>query len=198
MPPTGMRSSSSWPASARGSSGTWRGGRRRRGPTSSTRPTRWRRSTCSTLSRGLDQPVRVILAGSAGERGPVPAADLPVGEDWPARPADPYGLSKYLASAAGLAARGTARRGRRAGSSTRSARACRGRRRWGGSPGCWRRATAGPLTLTVGDLAARRDFVGMPATSPEPCSRWPSVAPRGGSTTSGPVSRNRSAPGSTA
>lgn len=51
------------------------------------------------------QPVRVVLAGSAAELGPVAAADLPVGEDHPCRPADAYALSKHLATAAGLAAR---------------------------------------------------------------------------------------------
>src|SRR5947209_1838310 len=54
--------------------------------------------------RVCDRPTRVILAGSAAELGPVDEGDLPVGEDYPCRPADSYGLSKWLATAAGLAA----------------------------------------------------------------------------------------------
>ena len=53
--------------------------------------------------RGLDRPVRLVLAGSAGELGPVPVEHLPVGEGWPCHPADPYGLSKHLATCAALA-----------------------------------------------------------------------------------------------
>jgi GDP-4-dehydro-6-deoxy-D-mannose reductase len=50
-------------------------------------------------------PVRVVMAGSAAELGPVPEADLPVGEDYRCRPVGEYGLSKWLATTAGLAAR---------------------------------------------------------------------------------------------
>ena len=107
--------------------------------------------------RSLGQPVRVILAGSAGELGPVLDADLPVGEDWPCRPVDPYGLSKHLASAAGLAAREplsvvVARIFNPIGPGLPVSQAL----------GRFARTLAdgsGPLTLTVGDLAARRDFV---------------------------------------
>jgi nucleoside-diphosphate-sugar epimerase len=52
--------------------------------------------------RALDRPVRVVLAGSAAELGPVPVEDLPAGEDHPCRPADAYGLSKWFAAAFGL------------------------------------------------------------------------------------------------
>lgn len=55
--------------------------------------------------RSKGRPVRVVLAGSAAETGPVDVEALPVGEDYPCRPADPYGLSKWLATCAGLAAR---------------------------------------------------------------------------------------------
>ena len=107
--------------------------------------------------RSLGQPVRVILAGSAGELGPVPDADLPVGEDWPCRPVDPYGLSKYLASAAGMAAREplsvvVARIFNPIGPGLPASQAL----------GRFARTLAdgdGPLRLTVGDLTARRDFV---------------------------------------
>jgi len=51
------------------------------------------------------QPVRLVLAGSAAELGPVAEADLPVSEAYPCRPAGPYGMSKWLATCAGLAAR---------------------------------------------------------------------------------------------
>ena len=50
------------------------------------------------------RPVRVVLAGSAAELGPVPVDRLPVGEGHPCRPVEPYGLSKWLATCAGLAA----------------------------------------------------------------------------------------------
>ena len=55
--------------------------------------------------RALPKTTRLVLAGSAAELGPVPVEDLPVGEDYPCRPGDAYGLSKWLASTAGLAAR---------------------------------------------------------------------------------------------
>ncbi|SIO59373.1 GDP-4-dehydro-6-deoxy-D-mannose reductase [Singulisphaera sp. GP187] len=51
------------------------------------------------------RPVRLILAGSAAELGPVDEHELPVGESHPCRPETPYGLSKWLATCAGLAAR---------------------------------------------------------------------------------------------
>jgi len=49
-------------------------------------------------------PCRVVLIGSAAELGLVPVSDLPVGEDYPCQPVDSYGLSKWLATCAGLAA----------------------------------------------------------------------------------------------
>lgn len=54
--------------------------------------------------RNLGRPVRVVLAGSAAELGPVPTSDLPVAEGYPCRPSGEYALSKYLATVAGLAA----------------------------------------------------------------------------------------------
>jgi len=45
-----------------------------------------------------------VIAGSAAEYGPVPAHRLPAGLATPCRPRDPYGLSKWFASAAGLRA----------------------------------------------------------------------------------------------
>ena len=107
--------------------------------------------------RGLDLPVRVVLAGSAAELGPVPVEHLPVGEEWACRPSDPYGLSKYLATAAGMAARPplevvVARIFNPIGPGLPASQAL----------GRFARALAGgdgPVTLTVGDLNARRDFV---------------------------------------
>lgn len=54
--------------------------------------------------RERGRPVRVILTGSAAELGPVDESDLPVGEGHPCRPVTPYGVSKWLATCAGLAA----------------------------------------------------------------------------------------------
>ncbi|MDR3632618.1 MAG: NAD-dependent epimerase/dehydratase family protein [Isosphaeraceae bacterium] len=108
--------------------------------------------------RALDQPVRVVLAGSAAELGPVPCEHLPVAEDYPCRPADAYGLSKFLATSAGLAARPplevlVARVFNPIGPGLPATQAF-GR--------FAERLCAGesdPLTMTVGDLDARRDFI---------------------------------------
>src|SRR5205814_9617568 len=54
--------------------------------------------------RDRGRPARVVLAGSAAELGPVPVEDLPVGEDYPCRPIDPYALSKWFATYAGRTA----------------------------------------------------------------------------------------------
>ncbi|MEO6810468.1 MAG: NAD-dependent epimerase/dehydratase family protein [Isosphaeraceae bacterium] len=52
--------------------------------------------------RGLDRPVRVVMAGSAAELGPLAAGALPVGEESPCNPVSPYGLSKWFATRYGL------------------------------------------------------------------------------------------------
>ena len=52
--------------------------------------------------RSLRRRVRLVLVGSAAELGLVGVDDLPVGEDYPCRPTEAYGLSKYLATCAGL------------------------------------------------------------------------------------------------
>lgn len=108
--------------------------------------------------RARDRPARVILAGSAAELGPVAVEDLPVAEDYPCRPADGYGLSKWLATAAGLAARPpiefiAARIFNPVGPGLPTSQAF----------GRFAALLAGPgpdpLVLTVGDLDARRDFI---------------------------------------
>ncbi len=48
-------------------------------------------------------PVRIVVVGSAAELGPVPIDDLPVAEDYRGYARDPYGRSKWLASAFALA-----------------------------------------------------------------------------------------------
>ena len=101
--------------------------------------------------------VRVVLAGSAAELGPVPVEALPVGEDYPCRPTDPYGLSKYLATSAALVARPpldvvVARVFNPIGPGMPPSQAL-GRFASALADG------AGPIRLAVGDLEARRDFV---------------------------------------
>jgi nucleoside-diphosphate-sugar epimerase len=55
--------------------------------------------------RERGRPARLVMAGSAAEMGPVDVENLPVDESHPCRPDSPYGLSKWLATCAGLAAR---------------------------------------------------------------------------------------------
>ena len=50
-------------------------------------------------------PVRIVVVGSAAELGPVPIDRLPVAEDYRGYSRDPYGWSKWLASAFALCAR---------------------------------------------------------------------------------------------
>jgi len=56
--------------------------------------------------RAQDRPIRVVVAGSAAEFGPVPDAELPIADDCPCRPVTAYGRSKAMATAAALSARG--------------------------------------------------------------------------------------------
>jgi nucleoside-diphosphate-sugar epimerase len=55
--------------------------------------------------RRMRKPMRVVLAGSAAELGPVDARHLPVGEDYEADPLGAYGRSKLLATRSGMAER---------------------------------------------------------------------------------------------
>jgi nucleoside-diphosphate-sugar epimerase len=107
--------------------------------------------------RSADRPCRVVLVGSAAELGPVPTSALPVGEDHPCRPVEPYGLSKWLASCAGLAAGpplevAVARVFNPIGPGLPPSQAL-GRFAEELARG------SGPIRLTIGDLEVRRDFV---------------------------------------
>src|SRR5262249_15057280 len=55
--------------------------------------------------RRIGRPMRIVLAGSAAELGPVEEARLPVDESYPADPVDGYGRSKWMATRSGLAER---------------------------------------------------------------------------------------------
>jgi len=107
--------------------------------------------------RSSSRPARVVLVGSAAELGPVPVEDLPVAEDYPCHPGEAYGLSKLLATAAGLAARPpleviVARVFNPIGPGLPASQALG---RFAGELA----AGSGPIRLLVGDLEARRDFV---------------------------------------
>jgi nucleoside-diphosphate-sugar epimerase len=108
--------------------------------------------------RDSGRPVRVVLVGSAAELGPVEIAHLPVSEDHPCHPADAYGLSKLLATAAGLAARppldvSVARVFNPIGPGTPATQAF--------GKFAQRLAAPGPdyVRLEVGDLTTSRDFI---------------------------------------
>jgi nucleoside-diphosphate-sugar epimerase len=123
----------------------------------------YRGNTLATLHlldalRILGRPARVVLAGSAAELGPVALEDLPVGEDYACRPAESYGLSKWLATAAGLAARPplevvAARIFNPIGPGMPDGQA------FGRFAARLVAPDPDPLKLTVGDLDARRDFI---------------------------------------
>lgn len=106
--------------------------------------------------RAQGRQARVVLVGSAAELGPVPVDALPVGEDYPCHPNTPYGLSKWLATCAGLAAPPPlevmiARVFNPIGPGTPESQAL----------GRFAARFADPATteLNVGNLEARRDFV---------------------------------------
>jgi nucleoside-diphosphate-sugar epimerase len=123
----------------------------------------YRANTLATLFlleglRALGRPVRVVLAGSAAELGPVPVESLPVDETYPCRPADAYGLSKWLATTAALAARPplevvVARLFNVIGPGLSPNQA------FGSFAAQIAGADGDPVPLTVGDLDARRDFL---------------------------------------
>ncbi len=122
----------------------------------------YRHNTLATVHlldalRSANRPCRVVLVGSAAELGPVPVEALPVGEDYPCRPADPYGLSKWLATCSGLAAGPPlevvmARVFNPVGPGLPAAQAL-------GRFADELARGSGPIRLTVGDLEVRRDFI---------------------------------------
>lgn len=108
--------------------------------------------------RGVGKPMRVVLSGSAAELGPVPAADLPVGEDYNGYPFDAYGRSKKLATVAGLGERPplevmVARIFNPIGPGLPATQAFGRFAERLAEPG------GDPVVLDVGDLDARRDFI---------------------------------------
>jgi GDP-4-dehydro-6-deoxy-D-mannose reductase len=108
--------------------------------------------------RRLAKPVRVVLAGSAAELGPVGAGELPVGEDHPCRPIEPYGRIKWEAGRAALAEQLpleaiVARIFNPIGPGLPESQA------FGQFVRRLLEPAADPLTLRVGHLDARRDFV---------------------------------------
>ena len=108
--------------------------------------------------RSLNRRVRVTLAGSAAELGPVPPAALPVAESYPCAPLDAYGRSKLLATIAGLAERpplelAVARVFNPLGPGMPPTQA------FGEFAAQLTAEVADPLPLLVGNLEARRDFV---------------------------------------
>ena len=114
----------------------------------------------ATLAEALataGRPVRLVVAGSAAEFGPVGMADLPVRDDHPCRPVDAYGEAKLRATAAAMACGPpveavVARVFNATGPGAPPAQAF----------GRFARMLAegsGPCILDVGDLDARRDFV---------------------------------------
>jgi GDP-4-dehydro-6-deoxy-D-mannose reductase len=108
--------------------------------------------------RGPGKPMRVVLLGSAAELGPVPAAHLPVGEDYIGYPFDAYGRSKRLATVAGLGERPplevmVARVFNPIGPGQPPTQA------FGHFAARLAEPGGDPVVLDVGDLDARRDFI---------------------------------------
>jgi nucleoside-diphosphate-sugar epimerase len=108
--------------------------------------------------RHIGRPMRIVLAGSAAELGPVEPAHLPVDESYPADPVDAYGRSKWLATRSGLAERPplevmSARIFNAIGPGLPSTQALGAFAARLAEPG------PDPLDLPVGHLGTRRDFV---------------------------------------
>jgi nucleoside-diphosphate-sugar epimerase len=108
--------------------------------------------------RSLKKGVRVVLSGSAAELGPVDLEHLPVDESYRGYPRDSYGRSKCLATSAGLAERSAlevmvARVFNPIGPGTPVTQA------FGRFADRLTDPDIDPLTLVVGDIDARRDFI---------------------------------------
>ena len=144
--------------------------------------------------RGLGRAARVVLAGSAAELGPLAAEDLPVAEDYRCRPADSYGLSKFLATAAGLAARPpleviTARIFNPIGPGLPRSQA------FGRFAALLAEPGPGPIRFNVGDLDSCRDFIDVRDVA-RACFPWRAVASPARSITLAPDGRTALATGS--
>jgi nucleoside-diphosphate-sugar epimerase len=101
----------------------------------------------------IDPRPLLIAAGSAAELGPVPVEALPVGEGCEARPETDYGRSKLAATRAVLGSGGiVARVFNPIGPGLPTSQAL-------GRFAARLADGAGPITLEVGDLTPRRDFV---------------------------------------
>ena len=104
------------------------------------------------------RPVRVVVVGSAAELGPVPVEALPVDEEYPCRPADAYGLSKWQATVDALASPPpveaiVARVFNPIGPGLPTSQA------FGRFAAALAAPGPDPLRLAVGGLDARRDFI---------------------------------------
>ena len=108
--------------------------------------------------RTLKKPLRVVLSGSAAELGSVDASDLPVDEAYRCQPDSAYGRSKWLATNAGLAEKApldvlVGRVFNPIGPGTPATQA------FGRFADCLSDSDPDPLSLSVGDLETRRDFI---------------------------------------
>jgi nucleoside-diphosphate-sugar epimerase len=108
--------------------------------------------------RALKKPLRVVLSGSAAELGPVDAVNLPVNESHGCQPIAAYGRSKWLATKSGLAESpplevSVARVFNPIGPGTPTTQA------FGQFADRLSDADPDPLSLSVGDLESRRDFI---------------------------------------
>lgn len=108
--------------------------------------------------RALARPVRVVLAGSAAEYGPVRSEELPIGEDHSCLPMTSYGRSKLMTTISALAEKPplevvVARLFNPIGPGLPESQA------FGRFAARLLSADADPLPLTVGRLDAKRDFV---------------------------------------
>jgi GDP-4-dehydro-6-deoxy-D-mannose reductase len=109
-------------------------------------------------ARLLDRPMRIVVVGSAAELGPVEESALPVGEEYRARPTEPYGTSKLLATTAALSARPplevcVARVFNPIGPGLPESQAL------GRFAAVLASSPTDHVELTVGDLTPRRDFI---------------------------------------
>jgi nucleoside-diphosphate-sugar epimerase len=122
----------------------------------------YRQNTLATVHlldalQSANRPCRVVLVGSAAELGPVAVEDLPVAEDYPCRPFEPYGASKFAATSAALSRSDSievvvGRVFNPIGPGLPTAQAL------GRFAGLLAEGS-GPIRLMVGDLDARRDFI---------------------------------------